>query len=82
MVAVSPEMGLALGIQQNFHVYFKMENSRFFSDMKCGYYICGDANKHKVYAVGRKTKYTVIPIVCKDALGLALHAVKMVKSKK
>ena len=56
-----------------------MEISRFLSDIKRGYYICGDANTHKVYAYSEEKKYTGIRVVSSCILGLALRRVKMVK---
>ena len=68
LVAVSPETGLALGIQFN-----KMDNSPVFLS------ICSNVDTHKVYAylVVKTQKYTAICVVSRDAL--ALHQVKMMK---
>ena len=65
-------MGLHIQFNKILMSIYKLKIHRFFANIKCGYYICVDANTHKVYAYSGEK----IHGFSRDALGLASHQVK------
>ena len=62
LVVVSPETGCMFDSIKLYNVHLKTENSLVFRRCKSSYYICGDANTHKVYAYSAE-KYKICVVL-------------------
>ena len=56
LAAVSHEMGLRIQFNKNLMSISKRKIPCFFTDIKRGYYICGDVNMHTVYVYSAEKK--------------------------